>query len=196
MITVLNGFLIAIILLLGVGVWWYYAKLQQANAEIARLKRAVSKLQQAEDGSGFAQESAALTAQPAFDAPLAEQADHLLHRLMPGTLVQGETAVAGTPTPVPAQTNYELVRIIEETVMNMLRHTKPTKIQVTLDYTQPDQFILRIIDNGKGFDPLNPTAGFGLTNVREKAMRINGRVSFNMKPEGGSELICVVPHLS
>jgi len=47
-------------------------------------------------------------------------------------------------------------------------------------------------DNGQGFDPDQPSAGFGLTSMRERAMKINGRLNLNMRTEGGTDVVCVI----
>lgn len=116
-----------------------------------------------------------------------------LQNLTPGTMVTSAVNVKGKPESLPAATEPELLRIMQEAATNGLKHAKPSKASVLLDYSDPGQFSMRILDNGRGFDPAQPTAGFGLTSMRERAMKINGRVNVTMRPEGGTEVVCTVP---
>lgn len=116
-----------------------------------------------------------------------------LNKLTPGTLVQSDVKIIGAQKPLPANTEAELLRIMQEAATNALKHAKPSKIVVSLDYSAEDRFTMRIDDNGRGFDPSQPTAGFGLTSMRERAMKINGRINVNMRIEGGTEVVCVIP---
>lgn len=125
------------------------------------------------------------------DLPSAIQ--RTLNKLTPGTLVQSKVNIEGSVRPLPPATENELLRIMQEATTNALKHAKPSKIVVMLDYSNPERLTMRIDDNGRGFDPAQPTAGFGLTSMRERAMKINGRVNVNMRVEGGTEVVCVIP---
>lgn len=184
--------LVLIVASLTAVIWLLNGRLHNANAHILQLQQELDEQPQQRTVSRFAAQQAALTP-PDETAPLAEKLDFLLKSLTPGTLVRGETAVAGTPTPLSTNIETELLNIVEEAAVNALRHAKPSKIVVSLDYRQPDRLTLRMVDNGKGFDPQNPIVGYGLTGLREKGMRVNGRLAINLRPEGGTELVCTVP---
>lgn len=123
---------------------------------------------------------------------LPQAIERMLSRLTPGTLVTSQQQTVGTYRPFPPATESELLRIAQEAVTNALKHAKASKIKVQLDYRQPDLFKMIIEDNGRGFDPLQPNAGFGLTSMRERAMKINGRLSVNMRLNGGTEVVCLI----
>lgn len=122
-----------------------------------------------------------------------EALEKTLQKLTPSTLVRSEVKVIGNFHPLPTQIEDELLRIVQEAATNALKHAKPSKITVWLDFTNEEQLIMRVEDNGRGFDPAQPSAGFGLTSMRERAMKINGRINVNMRIEGGTEVRCVVP---
>ncbi|ALV20873.1 MAG: sensor histidine kinase [Carnobacterium sp.] len=64
-----------------------------------------------------------------------------------------------------------LFRIVQELLSNTLRHSKATELEVYLNQYQ-DTVLLRVIDDGIGFDPKETKAGnYGLQNIKE---RVNG----------------------
>jgi signal transduction histidine kinase len=115
----------------------------------------------------------------------------MVDRLIPGTMIQAQVTVKGEPYPLPPPTETELLRIAQEAVTNVLKHAKPTAVSLTLTY-DPKQIMLLVQDNGQGFNPAQPSAGFGLTSMRERAMKINGRLNVNRRTEGGTDVVCVV----
>lgn len=178
---------------LAVVMWQLRGQLRRERAEVVRLKAEVRRAKQKQQEGTHFPENPTAVSPPPTNAPFAKKVQFILDRLMPGTVVKGETAVLGTPTTLPEETERELLSIVEEVTRKILRHTKPSKIKVTLDYREPNQLTLRLIDNGRGFDPANPSVGVGVTGMRERGMRINGRITINMRPEGGTELVCVIP---
>jgi signal transduction histidine kinase len=74
-----------------------------------------------------------------------------------------------------ADTERELLGIAQEALGNALRHSEARHIAVELDATSG--LVLRVRDDGKGFDS-NEVAGrgLGLTTMRERALRIGGRI--------------------
>lgn len=115
----------------------------------------------------------------------------MLDRLIRGAVIHAQVTAKGEPYPLPPQTEMELLRIAQEAVANAIKHAKATAVSLTLTY-DPGQLMLLVQDNGQGFDPAQPSAGFGLTSMRERAMKINGRLNVNRRTEGGTDVVCVV----
>jgi signal transduction histidine kinase len=72
-----------------------------------------------------------------------------------------------------------IFRIFQETVSNILKHSKATSIAIDIDF-QP-HFEMKITDNGIGFDTQNTIKrqSLGLTNIYKRAEMINYEVSIN-----------------
>lgn len=87
----------------------------------------------------------------------------------------------------------QLFRIIQESISNTLRHAKATKLHVML--IERDQYIiLRVIDNGVGFDMDNVRTGsYGLQNMKERAYEIGGTYKMISLPNQGTRLEIKVP---
>ncbi|MGM0653274.1 MAG: GAF domain-containing sensor histidine kinase [Bacillota bacterium] len=89
-------------------------------------------------------------------------------------------------------------RILKESSGNALRHGKCTEINISLE-TTPFKSILKISDNGKGFDVQSSldlySAGnrLGLVNMRELAIALQGTLDIISKSNKGTEVTCVIP---
>jgi signal transduction histidine kinase len=76
-----------------------------------------------------------------------------------------------------------LIRIVREAITNAGRHGGATTVSVEL--ANGNGTLLRIADDGTGFEPGNTrAAGFGLVSMRERAEALGGR--FTLKSEVGS----------
>ena len=67
-----------------------------------------------------------------------------------------------------AHTEHHVLRIVQESLMNSVRHGKATNIVIT-SRIKGDMTSLMIADNGNGFDTSKNTQGFGMTSMRDRA---------------------------
>ncbi len=77
------------------------------------------------------------------------------------------------PMQPPAQTEHHVLRIVQEALMNAVRHGKASHIVITGDIG-PDAATLSIIDNGTGFDTTKQTDGFGIASMRGRMRDVPG----------------------
>lgn len=66
-----------------------------------------------------------------------------------------------------AHTEHHVLRIVQEALMNAVRHGQASKILIT-SKTDHDTVTLTIFDNGNGFDIDKKTGGFGLVSMRDR----------------------------
>jgi len=79
-----------------------------------------------------------------------------------------------------------ILRIVQESIANILRHTHATEIHVRTAVVD-DGVCIRIGDNGQGFEPdvvLARGAGRGLQNQRRRAAALGGKVQWQSGPHG------------
>jgi signal transduction histidine kinase len=79
-----------------------------------------------------------------------------------------------------------ILRIVQESVANILRHTNATQIRVATR-VEGDGVRVSITDNGQGFDvdkTLAAATGKGLHNQQRRALAIEGVVSWASSPAG------------
>ncbi|WP_339995334.1 sensor histidine kinase [Priestia aryabhattai] len=86
-----------------------------------------------------------------------------------------------------------LFRILQESVSNTLRHANATALGVLL-IKRDFSIILRIVDNGVGFDVEKEKVGsYGLQNMYERAVEIGGILKIISLPDKGTKLEVKVP---
>ncbi len=104
-----------------------------------------------------------------LQSALAEVLDDLARRTGHVVAVDLDPLVTVTPSQ-----REELLRIGREAVGNALRHASCSSVHVVLQ--DDDGVVLRITDDGVGFDPDLPANphGFGLISMRERAQAIGG----------------------
>ncbi len=97
------------------------------------------------------------------------------------------------------ETNILLFRAIMEIINNVIKHSKATKLKVSLN--NDENFItVQISDNGIGFDPVkaekNATQNmsFGMFSNRERISFINGNMEIISKIGQGTSTILRIPN--
>lgn len=96
--------------------------------------------------------------------------------------------------PLPHEPEQEakvlVYRAAQEALTNLVRHARATRVEMVLA-TRGDHVLLRIQDNGVGFDvaglvnaPANVAQGLGLRSIREQAAAIGGALHMVSGPEG------------
>lgn len=90
------------------------------------------------------------------------------------------------------ESKLHLYRVVQELVNNAIKHAKPSEITIQL-YTQEDEIILMVEDDGKGFDIDTIEKGHGLTNIRSRINILNGDVSVDSSENRGTSIVIHVP---
>jgi signal transduction histidine kinase len=83
---------------------------------------------------------------------------------------------------------HALVRIAREAVLNAVRHAKADRVSVQLS-RDADGSLLRITDDGPGFDPRQSHTGFGLISMRERAEALPGTFVLTTGPGEGTTVV-------
>lgn len=84
-----------------------------------------------------------------------------------------------------------LYRVAQEGLTNAARHSEANEVLLALEHT-PDSVVLRIVDDGRGFDG-RPREGGGLRGIRERALIVGGAAAIKPGPAGGVEVRLEVP---
>ncbi|WP_214401182.1 sensor histidine kinase [Pseudonocardia lacus] len=100
--------------------------------------------------------------------------------------------VHGTPRKVSAETEIVLLRAAQELLANARQHAGAGRVEVDLDYTDPDAVALAVTDDGPGFDPDAVDEGsFGLRILRGRVERLDGEVDLDPGPSGTTVTVTV-----
>ena len=93
---------------------------------------------------------------------------------------------------MPAGGVEALFRMVQETLANVARHARARTIWLRIG-REEDAVLLRIADDGQGFEPGAVTAGMGLRNLRERAEALGGTVSIISASGAGTRIAIQVP---
>jgi signal transduction histidine kinase len=94
---------------------------------------------------------------------------------------------------LPPETEITAFRIYQEIVTNILRHAGADSVSVEL-YTDHNDVVLAVEDDGTGFDPEQGTGGgAGLLGMRERAALVGGTIVVNTEPGLGTQVTVRMP---
>ncbi len=100
-------------------------------------------------------------------------------------------STAGSPYPLGAATERNLFRIVQEAVANAIRHATARQINVDVRFS-PDTVRIMVSDDGRGFDTLAASGGFGLTSMRERAGEIGASFDIVSRTDSGTSVTVTV----
>jgi signal transduction histidine kinase len=102
-----------------------------------------------------------------------------------------EVTVDGLPRPVSPAVDLAALRILQESMTNVLRHSDATHVDTRLSYTS-GQVEMVITDDGT--HRLDATArGHGLAGMQERAAMVGGSLRAGPLPERGFRVTAVLP---
>lgn len=100
---------------------------------------------------------------------------------------------------LPETTEISVFRIIQEGLNNIAKHAEAGQVSLAMTRTPSDNLLLRIVDDGKGFDTapdlvsLSDNDHFGLIGISERAALLGGSMRVEPLPTGGSALEVEIP---
>jgi signal transduction histidine kinase len=108
-----------------------------------------------------------------------------------------DVQTVGGPGVLSEVVEENLLRIGQEAVTNVVKHSGATAVAIQLRF-EPAAVILEIKDNGRGFNPeacVGPQDGhFGLLGIRERAERLGGTASISSAPGSGTTVRVEIPN--
>lgn len=117
--------------------------------------------------------------------------DMLLYQLAESMMGHSKISVSvemEVTHPFPKSIQEPMYRITQEALNNVVKHAHATQVIVQL-ISQPEQVILSIKDNGRGFDWQKLSAkNMGVAIMQERAKTIGATVRFTTKPGQGTEV--------
>lgn len=128
-------------------------------------------------------------------ATLAETIEAYVERLVLPAFVQLAFSKESEETQwsqVPEEVSYEVYRIMQELLSNILKHSGATEIDVTLTLKRR-LLTLQVSDNGKNYRGSEVRAkGIGLTTIQERAKTVGGLFTVNIQ-DGSQKFRLEIP---
>jgi signal transduction histidine kinase len=97
-----------------------------------------------------------------------------------------------------SQVEIALFRIAQEALNNVAKHARARRVEITLDHAN-GECVMRVQDDGIGFDGVSdtsgkPKTGLGMVTMRERAQAVGGRFEVGALPGRGAQLTVRVPY--
>ena len=90
--------------------------------------------------------------------------------------------------------NISIFRIVQEALTNIAKHANAKKIHIQVQ-AQADKLLLRIVDDGVGFNTKQKSAGYGLLGMVERAEALNGTLEISSGKHNGTKILLTIPLL-
>ncbi|MBL1112436.1 sensor histidine kinase [Streptomyces sp. 110] len=124
--------------------------------------------------------------------PTLDRLDELVGTVR-GTGITILTDVTGERRALPPGVELSAFRIVQEALSNVMRHAPGAEARVELGY-QRHGLTVRIVNTAPDRPaPPSPGAGHGLLGMRERAAMLGGELTTGPAPDGGYEVIAVLP---
>ncbi len=105
--------------------------------------------------------------------------------------------LVSNPPQFSPDVEYNILRIVQEAISNVIRHSGATMIEVAMSCT-PQQLTISIEDDGSGFDMdqylehVQP-GHYGLIGMRERATQVGADISWRSVPRQGTTVTLTKP---
>ncbi|HMH31936.1 MAG TPA: sensor histidine kinase [Puia sp.] len=115
-------------------------------------------------------------------------------------MVDFNFTVSGEEFQFEGQKSIFLFRIYQEMTNNILKHSKATHVNISIIYSTNDTFVLKVQDDGVGFDPnakkatQSSSSGLGLKNMLNRAQLIGATVQIESEPGKGTTITIEMPN--
>jgi ligand-binding sensor domain-containing protein/signal transduction histidine kinase len=104
----------------------------------------------------------------------------------------------GTPVPLDARVEHDLVMIAKEAMLNAVHHGRPQRVLLSWSF-EPNRLQVKVTDDGCGFEPAATIARggdhYGLEGMSERAKQMGGIFTLNSAPGKGTEVSVTIPIL-
>ncbi|MHB0977464.1 MAG: GAF domain-containing sensor histidine kinase [Candidatus Aquicultorales bacterium] len=128
------------------------------------------------------------------ETSIVEAIRHELDYLAEDTSMATSFAVRGERCRLPDKTEEHLLRMVQEALGNVRKHSLAENVYVTF-YFEKDRLRIVVADDGVGFgaDGTGRSRGYGLPGLRERAAEIGGTVEITSESGEGSTVSIAIP---
>lgn len=110
-------------------------------------------------------------------------------------LVDVSFEVNGYEQMLDDQKSVMLFRIFQEMLNNILKHSQAERVEIDINFTDDNKFILRLADNGVGFDidakrnSVSSSSGVGLKSIFNRAKLVGAEIDMQSSIGNGTTTI-------
>ena len=114
-------------------------------------------------------------------------------------LLKVDLAVDGKEYKLEDQRSIFIYRMFQEMMNNILKHSKATQVNIAVNYSIDNKFVLKVEDNGVGFDlekkrtQASSSSGIGLKSMTNRASLIGAQIIVQSQPGKGTTIKVELP---
>jgi two-component system NarL family sensor kinase len=114
-------------------------------------------------------------------------------------LIKIDFGVTGLSHSLNPQKAIFVFRMFQEMINNIFKHAQATQINVAVNFTSDNKFVLKVEDNGIGFNAekkqaqTTSSSGIGLRNMVNRAKLIGGSISIQSEAGKGTSVTVELP---
>jgi two-component system NarL family sensor kinase len=114
-------------------------------------------------------------------------------------LIEVDLLISGDEYKLEDQRSIFLYRMFQEMMNNILKHSKATRVNIAVNYSIDNKFVLKVEDNGVGFDVerkrthASSSSGIGLKSMTNRASLIGAQISVQSQPGKGTSIMVELP---
>jgi signal transduction histidine kinase len=116
----------------------------------------------------------------------------LCNEVQRGKEISLHLSVGNLPDKLQPSTSLSLYRVAQETLHNIITHSQARNVEVELA-SDNGQILLRITDDGVGFDVSQEGTGLGLLSMRQRVQALGGAIEISSSPRAGTQIEVRVP---
>jgi signal transduction histidine kinase len=117
-------------------------------------------------------------------------------RINRSQILNASLSITGDVKKISEQKQLIIVRIIQEALQNILKHSEAKNVDISVSYTNTI-IELKVRDDGKGFnteEKLSSNNGLGLQNMINRAGIIGGKASIDSTINNGTAITLKIPY--
>ena len=126
------------------------------------------------------------------DNSIPEALGRFLQRWQEESGVQAQFTLTGEPSLLHPEAEVGLLRVVQEALSNVRKHSRAKRVSVTLSYLD-DLVLLDIQDDGIGLQITAQSGSFGLRSMRERVEALGGQMTVESELGQGTTLAVSLP---
>ncbi|MCD0444085.1 sensor histidine kinase [Glycomyces sp. A-F 0318] len=172
-----------------------------SDEEAQRRRHLDSALDLARDSLAEARRTVQAIGPPALESSqLPEALAEVSSKWSASASVPVELVTTGEARPMHPEVEVTLLRIAQEALTNVAKHAEAGRVGITLSYME-DQLAIDVRDDGLGFETgraktVEKGGGYGLSAMRQRVGRLDGRLSVESEPGRGTVVSASVPAIA
>jgi signal transduction histidine kinase len=100
--------------------------------------------------------------------------------------------VIGERQPLPGGVELSVYRIVQEALTNVLKHSRPTRVAVTLAF-RGSRLEVEVVDDGTRVEHDGAATGHGIVGMRERVALLGGELETGRRAGGGYRVAARLP---